>query len=281
MEENLNNEYEKQINQKKAVNNNKKYSKPKYTLENLQVIKSKQQVLTMYVEKVDESFNLVGVIGNNIKAIMPRNEISTIVGEDGFVESKHIVNKAGKKIQACIKEININPDNTTTVILSKRILEMKVRKWMYMHLKAGMKLKGIVRSITDYYAVIDVGGGVTGIIKKDDIADIKIYDIHDVFRLGQRITVIVKKYDRDTGKIELSYKEIFGSFDTNIKKIAEGDIIEGIVKNRTKAGIFVLLKHNLIGLAEHVNGVEYDQKVLVNVKKIVPEKKKIKLIIIG
>ena len=268
--------------EKENINKIKNNSdKKEYTLEYLQNIKIKQQVLKMNVKEYDDSYNLIGIIGNNIKAIMPRQEFSCVVGEDGLVDSKHIVNKVGKRLQVCIKQINVNVDNSIEVIVSKKILEMKVRKWMYMHLKADMKLKGIIISITEYCAIVDVGGGVTGVLKRDDIADIHIYDIHDIFKIGQRVTVIVKNYDRDTGRIELSYKEIFGTFEENVKKISEGEVVDGIVKNRTKSGIFVLIKNNLIGLAEHVNGVEYGQNVLVSIKKIVPDKKKIKLVIIG
>jgi ribosomal protein S1 len=66
-----------------------------------------------------------------------------------------------------------------------------------------------------------------------------------------------------------------------VKKLSEGDIVEGVVRNRTKTGVFVELQPNLVGLAEHVSGIEYGQKVLVSIKRIIPEKKKIKLIIIG
>jgi len=63
--------------------------------------------------------------------------------------------------------------------------------------------------------------------------------------------------------------------------VKEGDIVEGIVRNRIKTGVFVELKPNVIGIAEHVNGIEAGQKVLVSIKKINVERKKVKLIIIG
>ena len=47
-----------------------------------------------------------------------------------------------------------------------------------------------------------------------------------------------------------------------------------------KNGIFIELKPNLVGLAEYKEGIEYGQNVNVYVKKIIPEKKKIKLIIV-
>ena len=270
MEENINNTGVNKRNPKKR----------KYSLKQLEEIKNKQEVLDMYVTDIDDSFNMIGVIGKNIKAMIPRDESSSIVGDDGLVEEKHIINKKGKILHVCIKEIINNNDNIE-LIVSKKILELKVRKWMYMHLKPGMKLKGVVVSTNDYAAFVDVGGGVTGILKLENISDILIQKASDVLHIGQRINVIVKKFDRDTGRIELTYKEILGTFEDNISKFKEGDIVDGTIRNRIKSGIFVEIAPNVVGLAEHVNGLEYGQKVLVSIKRIIPEKKKVKLIIIG
>lgn len=265
---------------KKKNNVRRKSKSKKLTLEELQNIKENQQVLDMYIEEIDENLNMIGKIGKNVKAIIPRGEASSVVGEDGLVEEKFIVNKVGKVLPVCIKDI-IQDDNGVHLIMSKRILELKVRKWMYMHLKPGIKLRGIVVGLKDYAAFVDVGGGVTGILKLQDMSESRLTNASDMFKLGQRINVVVKRYDRDTGRIELSYKELLGSFEENVKEFKEGDIVEGIVRNRIKSGVFVELKPNVIGIAEHVNGIESNQKVLVSIKKINLEKKKIKLIIIG
>lgn len=270
--------------EEKNINKNNENKKSKknvnYSLKKLQQIQKEEQVIDMLVQEIDESFNMIGIVGADIKAIIPREEASSIVGEDGLVEEKHIVNKKGKVVHVCIKDILEN-DGKLELILSKKKLELKVRRWMYMHLQAGMKLKGVVVSTTEYAAFVDVGGGVTGILKLQDMTDIKIQHASDMFKIGQRIQVIVKKYDRDTGRIELSYKEQLGTFEQRVAKLKEGEIVEGIIRQRIKTGVFVELKGNLVGLAEHVNGVEYGQKVLVSIKRIIPEKKKIKLIIIG
>jgi len=253
----------------------------KINFNQLEQIKKEEQVLEMYVESVDDSFNMIGYVGNKIKTILPRDEASSVVNEDGLVDTKHIINKAGKRIEICIKDIINDQNDTTLVIASKKILELKVRRWMYMHLKPNMKLKGVVRGLTEYAAFIDVGGGVTGMLKTSDISDIVVNHASDILKLGQRVEVTVKKFDRDTGKIDLTYKENFGTFEDNIKNIKEGDIVEGIVRTRTRTGIFVELKPNLSGIADHVSGIEYGQKVLVSIKKINIDKKKIKLVIIG
>lgn len=254
--------------------------KKNYSLEQLEQIKKDQQVVDMYVTDIDESLNMIGIVGKKIKAIIPRDESSSVVGDDGLVEEKHIINKKGKILHVCIKEIITNNDDIELVV-SKKILELKVRKWMYMHLKPGMRLKGVVVSTNEYAAFVDVGGGVTGILKLENISDILLQKTSDILHVGQRIEVIVKKFDRDTGRIELTYKEILGSFEKNISKFKEGDIVDGIVRNRIKSGIFVEIAPNVVGLAEHVNGIEYGQKVLVSIKRIITEKKKVKLIIIG
>lgn len=252
----------------------------KLSIENLQSIKDSQQVLDMYIEEIDENLNMIGKVGKNIKAIIPRGEASSVVGDDGMVEEKFILNKKGKVLPVCIKEIIKNEDNVE-LIMSKKILELKVRKWMYMHLKPGVKLRGIVVGLKDYAAFVDVGGGVTGILKLQDMSESMLNNASDMFKLGQRIEVIVKKYDRDTGRIELTYKELLGTFEDNVKDLKEGDIVEGVVRNRLKSGVFVEIKPNVVGIAEHVNGIETNQKVLVSIRKINIEKKKIKLIIIG
>lgn len=266
--------------EKKKGNVKRKVNSKNLSLEELQNIKENQQVLDMYIEEIDENLNMIGKIGKNVKAIIPRGEASSVVGEDGLVEEKFIVNKVGKVLPVCIKEIVQNNDGIE-LIMSKRLLELKVRKWMYMHLKPGVKLRGIIVGLKDYAAFVDVGGGVTGILKLHDMSDSRLTNASDMFKLGQRINVVVKKYDRDTGRIELTYKELLGTFEENVKEFKEGDIVEGIVRNRIKSGVFVELKPNVIGIAEHVNGIESNQKVLVSIKKINLEKKKIKLVIIG
>jgi small subunit ribosomal protein S1 len=271
-------------NTNKNISSNKRGTHKKvpqnYTYEQLEKIKKEQQVLDMYVREIDDSLNMVGIIGNNIKAMVPRDEASSVVGDDGFVEERHIVNKKGKVIPVCIKSVIKNGDKLE-LIMSKKILELKVRRWMYFNLKAGMKLKGIVVSTTEYAAFVDVGGGVTGILKLQDMTDMFLQHANDMFHIGQRIEVIVKTFDKDTGRIELTYKELLGTFEENIKDLKERDVVEGIVRTRIKSGVFVELKPNIVGLAEHINGIEYGQKVLVSIKKIIPEKKKIKLVIIG
>ena len=68
----------------------------------------------------------------------------------------------------------------------------------------------------------------------------------------------------------------------NIKDFEEGTTVVGIAREveKSKNGIFVELKPNLVGLAEYKDGIEYGEKVSVYIKKIIPEKKKVKLLFV-
>lgn len=252
----------------------------KYTIEELKEALKSKQAFEAYIEDVDDKYNLHCIFVGN-KGIIPREEVSCVVEDNGLVNEEFCVKKKGKIMQVCIKEIKENEQGIEEIILSRKELELKVRRWMYMNLKPGMKLKGVVRGLTDYAAFIDVGGGVTGIVKIDEISVVRIQNPSEKLKLGQRVLAVVKKFDRDTGRIELSLKDALGTFKDKVKKLKETDIVEGIVRSRTKSGMFIELENNLVAMSEHVSGIEYGQKVLVYIKKINLEKEKIKVEIIG
>lgn len=257
--------------------------KKKCSIKELQEAFEKKQVFDIYVESVDGEYNLHCKLADGIQGIMPREEVSSIVEEDGLVDSELCAKKKGKIMQACIIELEVEDDNIKRIVLSKKELELKVRKWMYNNLKPGMRLRGVVRGMTDYMAFVDVGGGVTGILKTENISYVRPRKVSDKLKLGQKLEAVVIVYDRDTGNIELSLKELMPKFEERVKQkgIKEGDIIEGTVIVKNKHGLIIELEGDLIGMAEHVSGIEVGMNVIVHVRRIIPEKEKIKLDVIG
>jgi len=275
--------------EKKTKVKSKAKSKPKgnvrlkktCSIEELKEAWEKKQVFDVLVEDVDGEYNLHCVFANGIHGIMPREEVSSVVEEDGLVDSDLCIKKKGKVTQACIIDLKVVDDKIEKVVFSKKELELKVRRWMYMHLKPGMRLKGIVRGMTEYAAFVDVGGGVTGLLKLEDISNIRIEKVADKLKFGQRIECVVKKYDRDTGKIELSLKAAQPKFEQRIKGLKEGDIVEGTVRVKNRNGMLVELKNEILAMADHVSGIEIGQNVIVHIRRIILEKEKIKIDIIG
>lgn len=148
-------------------------------------------------------------------------------------------------------------------------------------LSKGSIVSGIVKNIQPYGAFVETDTGIDGLLYIEDISVARIKTPAERLQVGQKIDVLVKEIDYDKNRVYFSYKEMLGSWEDNVKDIQEKTIVQGIVREteKDKRGIFVELKPNLVGMAEYKEGLEYGQKVEVYIKKIVKDKKKIKLII--
>ena len=147
----------------------------------------------------------------------------------------------------------------------------------------GQIVSGIVKSIQPYGAFIELAKGKVGLLYIEDISVARMKTPAERLKIGQKVKVVVKSINRETKKIFLSCKELYGSWEENIKMFKIGEVVKGIAREteKNKQGIFVELRPNLVGLAEYKEGIEYGQEVEVYIKKIIPEKRKVKLIIFG
>ena len=149
-------------------------------------------------------------------------------------------------------------------------------------MQKGQIVNGIVTGIKPYGAFIKMDNGATGLIHIEDLSIARIKSPFERVDIGQNIKVVVKSIDREQKRVTLSYKEILGTWEENVKNFQIGSTVVGKVRETEKAknGIFIELTPNLVGLAEYKEGVEYGQEVDVYIKNIIPEKKKVKLIIV-
>lgn len=149
------------------------------------------------------------------------------------------------------------------------------------NLQENMIVDGKVKSIQPYGAFIEMKGGTVGLLHIEDISVARIKSPYERFEIGQEIKVKVKEIDRINNKLMFSYKELLGTWEENAKQFQEGTRVNGIVRDieKNKNGIFIELKPNLVGMAEYKENMQYGEEVEVYIKKIVPEKKKVKLII--
>ena len=147
------------------------------------------------------------------------------------------------------------------------------------NLTEGEILEGIVKNIKPYGAFIQIKNGQTGLLPIENISISRIKSPEERLKIGQKINIVVKSIDKVNKRVLFSHKELLGTWEENIKDISQGNIVKGTVRDKEKYnnGIFIELKPNLVGLAEYKPGIEYGQNVDVYVKKIIPEKKKIKL----
>ncbi len=232
------------------------------------------------VKECDENLNLHVTFGDNLLGIMPRTEVEGInLEEDGLPKVNLCKGKVHKFVQFNIKGL----DELNNLILSRKNVQNDTISWVKNELKVGEKLNGIVKSIKPYGVFVEVAGGVVGLLHIEDISVARIKSPEERFKIGQNIDVVVKLVNKDKGKIILSYKEMFGTWEENIEKYQRGSNAKGIVREheKNKNGIFIELEPNLVGMAEYQEGLNYGEVVDVYIKKIDSERKKVKLLIIN
>ena len=148
-------------------------------------------------------------------------------------------------------------------------------------LHVGQKVSGIVKNITKYGAFVDIGGGVVGLVYIEDLSVARIKTPYERLNIGQKIDIVVKSIDEETGRINFSYKDTLGTWEENVHKFKTGMKTKGIVREteKNKNGIFIELTPNLVGMAEYEEGLNYGEQIDICIKKIDYDKKKVKLII--
>ena len=231
------------------------------------------------VEKCDENYDLHVKLDNGLKGIIPREEVEAFnVDENGFPKTNLCVGKVHKYVQFKMKE-----NNGDNYIFSRRDVQNEVLNSVKTDLKEGQVVNGIVKNITPYGAFIDIGGGIVGLVHIEDLSVARIKTPYERIKIGQKLNIVVKSIDRDLGRINLSYKERFGSWEENANKFTVGMKTEGIIREteKNKNGIFIELAPNLVGMAEYKEGLNYGEKIDVAIKKIDYDKKKIKLVILN
>ena len=250
-----------------------------FSLDELNMASINGNIIEAKVTKCDSNYNLYLDLGNNITGIIPREEVEAVnIDETGFPKPNICTSKINKFVQFKVKDTS----KKDAVILSRRAVGREAMSWMKNDLKEGMTVCGIVKNIRPYGAFVEIGGGIVGLVHIEDISVARIKTPFERLKIGQKINIVIKSIDRKTNRVILSYKEMYGTWEENISDLKEGMTVKGIAREteKSKNGIFVELKPNLIGMAEYKEDIEYGQDVDVYIKKIIPEKKKVKLIIV-
>ncbi|MEG0692400.1 MAG: S1 RNA-binding domain-containing protein [Oscillospiraceae bacterium] len=225
----------------------------------------------------DSGHNLIVDLGC-IKGIIPRDECAIGISE-GLTRDIAIISKVNKSV--CFKITSIKSDEKFKpyAILSRKAVQIECHKNYIEKLVPGDVIKGKITHLEPFGCFVDIGCGSISLLPIDAISVSRISHPRDRFSIGQNIFAVVKTVAED-GKICLSHKELLGSWEENALKFANGETVAGIIRSVESYGVFVELSPNLSGLAEVKEDVTVGQQASVYIKNLIPEKMKIKLIIV-
>ena len=189
-----------------------------------------------------------------VKAFLPGSQIDLhpVRDLDGLVN---------KTFQFKIIKINHRRGN---VVVSRRVLleesRDKKRQTTLATLKEGQLIAGMVKNITDYGAFIDLGG-IDGLLHITDMSWGRVGHPTEIFTVGDKVEVIVVKFDRESGRISLGIKQKTADPWTSVgARFPIGTRLRGRVVSLTDYGAFLEIEPGVEGLV-HVSEMSWTHEV--------------------
>jgi small subunit ribosomal protein S1 len=143
-------------------------------------------------------------------------------------------------------------ENGRNIVLSARAIQeaerAELREKLQETLEEGQTVEGIVSSIREFGAFVDIGG-VDGLIPISEIGWSRVEKVEEYFTVGQKVQAVIKKLDWDKDRISLSYKETQADpWNEAINTFPVGSTHMGTVARLAQFGAFVTLAPGIDGL---------------------------------
>ncbi len=224
----------------------------------------------------DFAHNLIVDLGHT-KGIIPHAEGAVGINE-GTTRDIAIISRVNKPV--CFKVIDfLCEGGQVRPVLSRRAAQQECLDHYIASLVPGQVIPARVTHLEPFGCFVDVGCGLPSLIPIDAISISRISHPADRFSIGQDIKAVVRGVDSSL-RISLSHKELLGTWEQNAALFCPGETVAGVVRSTMEYGVFVELTPNLAGLAEPCAGIQVGQQASVYIKSLIPEKMKVKLIIV-
>ena len=196
-----------------------------------------------------------------------------------------IITRVGKPIAFHILSLE-HQNGELVARLSRRSAQKECAEQYLKTLRPGDLLPAKVTHLEAFGAFLDIGCGLSSLLSVDCISVSRISHPKDRLKCGEELWVAIKSVDEESGRIYVTLKELLGTWAENAGYFQVGQTVSGIVRSVESYGVFVELSPNLAGLAELRENAATDlqskigKRVAVYIKSIMPERMKIKLILV-
>ena len=189
-----------------------------------------------------------------LKAFLPGSQID-------LRPIRNLEKLIGEKFQMRIIKMNKKRGN---IVLSRRVLLEEQRKQSrsetLQKLEEGNLVDGIVKNITEYGVFIDLGG-IDGLLHITDMSWGRVNHPSEMFSIGDKVQVMVLKFDKEKERVSLGLKQITPDPWVNVdEKYPVETRIKGKVVSITDYGVFVELEKGIEGLV-HISEMSWSRHV--------------------
>ena len=126
----------------------------------------------------------------------------------------------------------------------------------------GSKVTGVVVSLTDYGAFVELEEGVEGLIHVSEMSwTRKVRHPSKVVSVGEEIEAVVLDIKPESRRISLGMKQVVPNpWDVIAEKYPVGTTIEGKIKNITDFGLFIGIDEGIDGLV-HISDISWIKRI--------------------
>ena len=213
------------------------------------------------------------------RGYMPHDEcLDTAPGET--IKDIAVLTRVGRPTCFVITGTMPEENDEETYLLSRAAAQRACRRQYLDTLETGSVIPCTVTHIENFGAFCDVGCGISALLPIDCLSVSRIASPGDRVQVGQQLLCAVKSPDAQ-GRIVLTLRELLGTWSENAACFAPGETVVGIVRSVEEYGVFIEIAPNLAGLAEADPTLRPGQAVSVYIKSILPDKMKIKLVVVN
>ena len=237
--------------------------------ENGGIVLSRQRAENMKIwEEIEKAYNEgKGIEGHIVGKV--KGGFKVDVGVPGFLPGSHVDIRPSRNLDKFIGTTDrfaVLKYNRArgNVVLSRRALLEKERDSLKQEilkvLEEGVILEGTVKNITGYGAFVDLGG-IDGILHISDMSWGRINHPSEVVQVGEKIKVVVLKFDPEKERISLGMKQLSPDpWHTVAEKYPAGTRVQGKVISLMDYGAFVELESGIEGLI-HISEMSWTKKI--------------------
>ena len=200
--------------------------------------------------------------------------------DTGAVRDIAVLTRVGRATCFVIESLDEDAEGRPLCRLSRARAQQMCREEYLDGLEPGDILPCAVTHIESFGAFCDVGCGISALLPIDCMSVSRISSPADRVSVGQQILCAIRSRDSQ-GRFVLTIRELLGTWAENAAAFTPGETVVGIVRSVEDYGTFVEIAPNLAGLAESCPDLRPGQAVSVYIKSILPEKMKIKLVIVN
>ncbi|WP_294759178.1 S1 RNA-binding domain-containing protein [uncultured Gemmiger sp.] len=213
------------------------------------------------------------------RARMPFAEcVDTAPGEE--IKDIAVLTRVGRPTCFIVTGSQRDENGEEIYLLSRAEAQRQCKRQYLDTLEAGSVLPCTVTHIEGFGAFCDIGCGIAALLPIDCLSVSRISSPADRVRVGQQLLCAIKNRDAQ-GRIVLTLRELLGTWSENAACFAPGETVVGIVRSVEEYGVFIEIAPNLAGLAEADPTLTPGQTVSVYIKNILPDKMKIKLVVVN